>query len=188
MTTLKPFSAALVRATRTGDVWCWEPGRSWVLGMRASVLLWQLGHEGTMWRENVARDVEFCMWKTCRVKGGVWSLSLNWNLTGCQVSVSALMIPCLGGDTGELLPTLSLEYIYLATAAIQTTSLVQLAMGGKSCEVAPCRMRMWTMSRLKSMELKSCAHVTVYFFLEASVKLAVCHWTRFCWNTVCHQK
>lgn len=31
------------------------------------------------------------------------------------------------------------------------------------------------MSRLKSMELESCAYVTVYFFLEASVKLTVCY-------------
>lgn len=123
--------------------------------------------------------------KLAEWKRDVWSLSLNWNLTSCQLSVSALMIPCLGGDIGKLLPTVSLEYIYLATAAIQTTFLVQLAMGGKFRKVAVCRMRMWIMSRLKSMELESCAYVTVYFFLEASVKLTVCYWMLFYWNTNC---
>lgn len=45
------------------------------------------------------------------------------------------MIPGLDEDIGELLPT-------LAAAAIQTTVLVQLAMGGKFCKVALRRTRM----------------------------------------------
>lgn len=75
---------------------CWE-------GVRTSLLLWQTGHEGSMWRGNVARDVVFSMQKKpCVVQEAVWSLSLslfsNWNLTGCQMS--ALKFPDLGGDRG----------------------------------------------------------------------------------------
>lgn len=43
--------------------------RAWQVA-RASVLLGQLGHEGTMRRGNVARDVKFCMQKNLQSERG----------------------------------------------------------------------------------------------------------------------
>lgn len=53
------LSAVPAGSTRREDTWCWEP--EWVLGPRASLLFWQLGHADTMWRGNVARDAKLCM-------------------------------------------------------------------------------------------------------------------------------
>lgn len=61
------------------------------------------------------------------------------------MSVSALMVLRLGGDIGQLLPTLSLRDIYLATAVTQTAFLLSLAqhtLGGKFLKAAQCRMGM----------------------------------------------